>query len=64
VLSDIIASFPGVYPVAARKHIDSGVAQLGPCMNGEMGLGNNDNPTDPLWTKVVKHYFPNFGSGA
>jgi hypothetical protein len=44
---------------AAGENIDGSISMLGPGVNGDVGLGNHDDATDTMRSKVMKQSFDN-----
>lgn len=48
---------------AARKYVHCCIPVFRPCMYGKVGLRDNDHPTDPLRSELVKKWFNNCCAG-
>ena len=47
---------PDVDAVSAGEDVDGCVAVLGPRVDGEVGLGDDDDPTDALGSELVEGF--------
>lgn len=63
LLTDVFRAVHRIDCFAAGEYVQRGISELGPRVNGQMRLRNDDDAADSLWTELVKSYFPNLCPG-